>query len=218
MIFVILVCVAAWERTRGPYRSHALLVALIGFIAAGISVFVSVIPPIVLEFETSPDQEIRVFGGLTTFPFTLQQHRDYSQGLFHYEIVVGWPDGVPIYANTPFDDQGEFIHWTHLWFTIVLGMYVLIGIPLSAPIIFALEKYIHSGKYKSSEWKRGPPKEYLQRLIIPLAIFGLSVVLIFALSKYHFPFIQGLTLAVLGWILCICFSVVPTSINSNEEN
>ena len=217
MIFVILVCVVAWERTRGPYRSHALLVTFIGLIAAGISVLVSSIPPIVLEFETNPNQEIRVFGGLSTFPFTLQQHRDYNQNLFHYEIVLGWPDGISIYAGTPCDDQSEFIHWTHLWFTIILGMYVLMGIPLSAPIIFALEKYIHSGKYGLYEWKKGPPKAYLLRLMVPLVIFSIGIAMIFSPSVYHFTFVQGLALAFLGWILCICFSVAPTDSQTSEE-
>ncbi|MHA1135568.1 MAG: hypothetical protein ACTSSE_03700 [Candidatus Thorarchaeota archaeon] len=107
-------------------------------LVAGIVLVSSSIGPI-LEIPAESEQTIRVFAP-TAFPFTLQQHRDYNNNMFHYEIVVGWPDGLTIYETIPMDDQGEFILQRHIQTTVVLGLYVISGLALAFPVILAYQR------------------------------------------------------------------------------
>lgn len=223
MIFVILVCVTAWARNRGSRRTRSLLVIFAGFVAAGMSVFVSALPFFVYSYPVSSNITIRVFGGLTTFPFTMQQYRDYDQHLFYYQIVIGWPDGISVYTEAFLDNQSEFILGSHGLTTFILGLYALFSIPLSAPIILALENYEKSEKQKRITWTKGSPVNYLKRLTIPIIIFTLGVILalgIISVSRptgLEFLFAWGLFLPFCGWALFVCLAMAPASLNSTNQ-
>ena len=134
MILAVLVCMYAWKRLRGKLLGRAIRMALIAvFITGMVAITAGSIP--IIEIPTGPNQELRVMPQ-TAFPFTMQQFRDYDTGQFYYRIVVGWPNGFPIYQALPIDDQSEFIIRAHLYVTVLLGEAVSAGLMMSLSVLF----------------------------------------------------------------------------------
>lgn len=93
----------------------------------------------VTEISTGSNQELRVMPP-AAFPFTIQQYRDYDTNQFNYRIVIGWPDGIPIYESVTMDDQSEFIHLAHLSAGLLLGIYQLVGLAALLIVIYLFDR------------------------------------------------------------------------------
>ena len=100
--------------------------AIVGILITGITVAAAASLPII-EIPTGSDQELRVMPP-TAYPFTMQQYRDYNTDQFYYRIVLGWPDGIPLYQGATMDDQSEYIHLAHLGAGVLLGLYMTAGL------------------------------------------------------------------------------------------
>ncbi|TFG32820.1 hypothetical protein EU527_09320 [Candidatus Thorarchaeota archaeon] len=137
MLFVVIACVFAWLRLNGNTSQKLIRIALIGIVISGITVVLSASIPII-SVPLGTEQELRVMPP-TTFPLTMQQYRDYDADLFYYRIVLGWPDGLPVFEGVPFDDQSEFILRAHLNTGILLGGYMIAGLATLLVIIYLLE-------------------------------------------------------------------------------
>ena len=147
MIFVIIACAIAWKYVDGNPVQKTLRIALVGFVVAGISTVLAASLPIT-EITLGSDQELRVMPP-TAFPLTTQQYRDYDTSQFYYRIVIGWPNGVPIFKSVTMDDQSEFIHLAHLNTGILLGEYMMAGLVGILAIIYLFEvRRIKSGSKK----------------------------------------------------------------------
>ncbi len=112
--------------------------ALIAVIITALTAITAGSFPIV-EISTGSNQELRVMPP-TAFPFTMQQYRDYDTSQFYYRIVVGWPNGFPLYEGMAVDDQSEFILRTHLYIALLLGEDISAGLMISLSVLFLLEK------------------------------------------------------------------------------
>jgi len=109
------------------------LVAIVA-IVTGMTIITAASIPIV-AISTGPNQELRVMPP-TAFPITMQQYRDYDLGQFYYRIVIGWPDGIPIYEGVENYDQSEFIHLAHLNTAMLLGAYEIAGVMAILVIVY----------------------------------------------------------------------------------
>ena len=95
-----------------------------------------------IDFYVGTEDVLRVQPP-STFPFTMQQHRDYEAGQFFYRIVIGWPDGLPVYEFPQSPDQSEFIHLQYYVCTILLAFLSMGGVVLALPIIWVLNRIDH---------------------------------------------------------------------------
>ena len=176
MIFVVLACVVARNRLQGKLSEKALGIAIIAVVIAGMTVITAGSIPVV-EIPTSPNQELRVMPP-TAFPLTMQQHRDYDSNQFYYRIVLGWPDGIPIYEGVATDDQSEFIHFTHLYMIVLLGEYLAVGTMMVLAVVLLLElRRRNQDQNETSDFN----VNYMIKLFIPVAIFSIS------LTMFLFP-------------------------------
>lgn len=130
LILVALVGILAWKYLDGSFVKRAIKLFLITTLVTGLSVVPTGTILVEIPLGSNPvifhSPVMRVMPP-TTFPFTMQQYRDYDLNQFYYRIVIGWPDGIPIYEGGPMDDQSEYIHLAHLQTTILLGAYVFVG-------------------------------------------------------------------------------------------
>ena len=126
MILVIVACFLAWRYFSNGPTQKIMRIAIVGLIMTGITTAIAASLPIT-EVPIGSTQELRVMPP-TAFPFTMQQYRDYDSNQFYYRIVLGWPDGIPIFKGTTQDDQSEYIHLAHLNTGILLGEYMLVGL------------------------------------------------------------------------------------------
>ena len=121
----------------GEGRKKIIQIATIGILATGILTTAAASLPIV-TVSTGVNQELRVMPP-TEFPLTMQQYRDYDTHQFNYRIVLGWPDGFPIYESMLIDDQSEFIHITHIVAAAFLGIYQFTSLMVIIGLIYILE-------------------------------------------------------------------------------
>lgn len=122
----------------------------------------------VIEISTGPNQELRVMPP-TAYPFTMQQHRNYDTNQFYYRIVIGWPDGLPIYEGLEVDDQSEFIHQTHFYIAILLGEDISAGLMMSLSVLFFFEKRRNR--------ENGGLKENIAQLFLPVSVFSIALLM-----------------------------------------
>lgn len=178
LIIAVIVCVLAWKRLNSKPAKRAFEMATIAMLAIAITAFTAGSIPII-EIPTGLNQELRVMPP-TAFPLTMQQHRNYDTNQFYYRIVVGWPNGVPIYEGPEVDDQSEFIHQTHYYTAILLGEDISAVLMMALSLFFLLE-----GRKDSS--KRSQRKR-ITRIILAASIFLLSFVLY--LFPHHLAYIS----------------------------
>jgi hypothetical protein len=142
MLVPILVPIIVWRRYRRQPEKQETYTFVLGFLTLVVTVVTGAFLPIV-DVPIDSDQTLRVFPP-TTFPFTMQQYRDYSTDQFHYRIVLGWPDGYPVYELESEDDQGHLIRQQHIQCAVELGSYMLVGVLLSGLAIMASEFLIRA--------------------------------------------------------------------------
>ncbi len=138
LIFVIITCALAWKYFSSGSNQKMLRITIVGIIIAGVTTAVAASLP-VTEISTGSNQELRVMPP-AAFPFTIQQYRDYDTNQFNYRIVIGWPDGIPIYESVTMDDQSEFIHLAHLSAGLLLGIYQLVGLAALLIVIYLFDR------------------------------------------------------------------------------
>jgi len=92
-----------------------------------------------IDFYVGTEEVLRVQPP-GSFPFTMQQYRDYEAGQFFYRIVIGWPDGQPVYEFPQSPDQSEFMHAQHYACTIILAFLSMGGAVMALPIIWFLNR------------------------------------------------------------------------------
>ncbi len=136
MIIVALTCFLVWKHQRGNIAKRIDVLVAISVLVTGLTFITAASPPMV-EIPTGPNQELRVMPP-TAFPFTMQQYRNYDLDQFYYRIVIGWPDGIPIYEGVANDDQSEFIHFAHLYTAMFLGAYMVVGLMVILVIVYLL--------------------------------------------------------------------------------
>ncbi len=134
MIVVAFACIFVWKHRRGNIAKRLDVLVAVAVLVTGLTFITAVFPPIV-EIPTGPNQELRVMPP-TAFPFTMQQYRDYDSDQFNYRIVIGWPDGVPIFEGVTTDDQSEFIHLAHFYTAMILGAYMVVGLTVILTIVY----------------------------------------------------------------------------------
>ena len=138
MIFVAIVCLLVWKSVQGERKSRLIRVGVVGVLITGLVAITAASLPM-MEIPTGPDQELRVMPP-AGFPFTMQQFRDYDTNQFTYRIVLGWPDGIPLFEGMLTDDQSEYIHLAHLVTAEILTVYLLIGTVIVLGSIYILER------------------------------------------------------------------------------
>jgi hypothetical protein len=179
LIIAVIVCVLAWKRLDSKSIKRAFEIATIAMLAITFTAITAGSIPII-EIPTGPNQELRVMPP-TAFPLTMQQHRNYDTNQFYYRIVIGWPDGVPIYKGLEVDDQSEFIHQTHYYTAIQLGEDISACLMMALSLFFLLEGRKDSSK--KSQRKR------ITRFILVASVFLLSFVLY--ILPHHLAYISA---------------------------
>ncbi len=192
MIFVVLACIIAWNRPNKTIVNKALRITIIAVLVTGLVAITAGSFPIV-EIPTGSNQELRVMPP-TAYPFTVQQSRNYDTNQFSYRIVIGWPDGLPIFQSLAMDDQSEFIHLTHLYFAVLLGEYIVTGsLMVIAGLVFIEQLRRIKDKDKTSHISGN----YLLSFIITLVILSISII------KLVYPTVLSFLPSLI--ILDICF-------------
>ena len=212
MFVILLVCLGAWVHLGRRYRNRSKMVIVIGVVTVVVTVLTASLGPII-DYPLGSNQALRVFLP-TTYPFTMQQYRNYDASSFYYRIVVGWPDGVQIYSHEPTPDQGEFIRIQHFLTTAVLSGYVAIGLLVSIPIIIVWEE---RSRRNSEDVVVKPSSligEYIIRLVVALIIISMGLLMVFAphlvpIVPEHIVFGIGLTITFAGWVLYVCSALLP---------
>ncbi|MFQ5834114.1 MAG: hypothetical protein ACE5H4_15525 [Candidatus Thorarchaeota archaeon] len=144
------------------------------------------------EFQVDTERMLRVQPP-GAFPFTMQQYRDYEADQFFYRIVIGWPDGRPVYEFPQSPDQSEFIHLQHYACTIMLAFLSMGGLFLALPIIWALNRMDHDLAEPSD--------------VPVVVIFG--VVEVFLLVLVFRMFAMGALLHLIGGLVAFTFALYP---------
>lgn len=134
MIIVALACYLVWKQERGNIAKRIDVLVAVAVLVTGLTFITAVSPPIV-EIPTGPNQELRVMPPFA-FPFTMQQYRNYDLQQFYYRIVIGWPDGIPIYEGVATDDQSEFMHFAYFYTAILLGGHMVVGLMVIIVIVY----------------------------------------------------------------------------------
>ena len=212
MLVVMLVCVGTWMRLGKSYPHRIIVVVVLGIVAVGATTLTASIPPIT-DYPVSQDQALRVFPP-TAFPFTLQQHRDYDAGLFHYRIVLGWPDGLQVFAFNPTSDWSEFMRFQLALAKLVLGGCLAIGLLFSVPVILGLEKYYWVGRESTRAEKARLLDKRFIGVLFSLVLMGIGYTLMWidkvvSIMPGYIAYNSGLTIIFLGWGLFVCFAVLP---------
>lgn len=212
MLVVMLVCVGAWMRLGKSYPRRIIVVVVLGIVAVGATTLTGSIPPIT-DYPMGQDQALRVYPP-TAFPFTLQQHRDYDAGLFHYRIVLGWPDGLQVFAFNPRSDQSEYMAFQKALATLVLGGCLAIGLLFSVPVILGLEKYSGVGRESTRAEKASLLDKRFIGILFSLVLMGIGSTLMWidkvvSIMPGYIAYNSGLTIIFLGWVLFVCFAVLP---------
>lgn len=183
MILVVLACVIAWARIGRRMTERVVGALLACLLVSGMTAIIAGSVPVV-EIPTGPNQELRVMPP-TAFPLAIQQHRDYDTDQFYYRIVLGWPDGIPVYQTVPTDDQSHLIRWTGFGMMVVLGLWMLLGGMLTVAFMSALQWRRNICKH--NERAKGNRRKLL--LMVSLSTFSASFLL------YRFagmpPFLPG---------------------------
>jgi len=212
MLVVMLVCVGTWMRLGKSYPHRIIVVVVLGIVAVGATTLTGSIPPIT-DYPMSQDQALRVYPP-TAFPFTLQQHRDYDAGLFHYRIVLGWPNGLQVFAFNPTSDQSEFMHFQKALATLVLGGCLAIGLLFSVPVILGLEKYYWVSRESTRAEKASLLDKRFIGILFSLILMGIGFTLmwidkVISIMPGYIAYYSGITIIFLGWGLFVCFAVLP---------
>jgi len=127
----------AWKLIQGEGRKKIIRMGIVGILITGaVTVTAGSLP--VVSVSTGVDQELRVMPP-AGFPLTMQQYRNYESNQFDYRIVLGWPDGLPIYESMLIDDQSEFIHVAHLVTATYLGLLLLTNLAIILGLIYIFE-------------------------------------------------------------------------------
>lgn len=211
MIFVVLACAVAWKRLQGKLDQRVVCITIIAVLVAGMTVVTAGSIPVV-SIPAGPNQELRVMSP-TSFPFTMQQYRDYDSDQFYYRIVIGWPDGIPIYEGVANDDQSEFIHLAHLNIALFLGAYVAAGTIMMLALVFLLElRKRNQDQNDTSDFN----VNYLIKFIIPILIFSISLTMflfpeVFSFLPSHIIFGIGFWGLFVGLGVCLLFLFIPNS-------
>ncbi|MFW9808496.1 MAG: hypothetical protein ACFFE6_03855 [Candidatus Thorarchaeota archaeon] len=171
MIFVVLACIIAWNRQNNTIVNKTLRITIIAVLVTGLVAITSGSFPIV-EIPAGSNQELRVMPP-SAYPFTMQQYRDYDTNQFYYRIVIGWPDGLPIFQSLAMDDQSEFINLTHLYIGVLLGEYIVTG---SLMVIAGLVFFEQLKRIKDQVKTSYLSGNYLLSFIISLAILSISII------------------------------------------
>ncbi|MHA2322149.1 MAG: hypothetical protein ACXACG_10895 [Candidatus Thorarchaeota archaeon] len=179
MILPVIVCILAWNRVQGKLFERALGISLVAVLITGLTVATAGSIP-VIEIPTGPNQELRVMP-FTAFPFTMQQHRNYDTNQFYYRIVIGWPNGPPIYEGLEVDDQSEFIHQTHFYTAILLGEDIAAGLLMSLSVLFVSQR---RQKRENDDLKQ----RNIAQLLLPMSIFSLSLFLF--IFSHHLSYVS----------------------------
>jgi len=212
VIFIVLSCFVVWSRMRGKLIEKTIGLTIIAVLLTGMTVITAGSIPVV-EIPTGLNQELRVMPP-TAFPFTMQQFRDYDANQFYYRIVIGWPNGIPIYEGIAMDDQSEFIHLAHLHVGVLLGEYVSAGIMMTLAVIFLFE--LQRRKQDQDETNDINVK-FLVKFSIPVIIFSISFVLflfpeVLSFLPGHFIFAIGFWGMFVGFGAFLFFLFIPNSI------
>jgi len=129
----------AWKSIQGEGRKKFIYIGIVGILITGLVTIAAGSLPVV-TVSTGVDQELRVMPP-AGFPFTMQQYRNYDTNQFNYRIVLGWPDGFPIFESVLTDDQSEFIHIAHLVTATYLGLYLFSSLVVILGLIYIFERY-----------------------------------------------------------------------------
>lgn len=178
MIIPVIVCILAWNRLQGRLVERAFGMAIVAVLITGLTAATAGSIP-VIEISTGPNQELRVMP-FTAFPFTMQQHRNYDTNQFYYRIVIGWPNGPPIYEGLEVDDQSEFMHQTHFYTAILLGE------DISAGLMMALSLFFHREGRRNR--KHMTLRDMITQIILPASIFFLAIILY--MLPHHLAYIS----------------------------
>ncbi len=164
MLLAFAACTLVWFYIRRASRN--LVYELMVFGAA--IVYLCIYPDALvypIDIVVNSDEAYRVSFSFT-YPFTMEQYRNYEANLFYYLIRFGSHDGIVLFQFPATPDQGEFIHLQHNFSAGVLGLLTMIG-PLLVFILSYIEARIRSPSRSKSA----------KRIIIPLFLMQVPIVL-----------------------------------------
>lgn len=145
MILVILVCLVSWKIFQGDsseifnWRKEVPRFAVYVLLITGLIVVSAASLPIV-QIPINSNQELWVMPP-TAFPFTLQEIRYFSDDSVLCRVVIGWPDGIPIYERGPFHDVSGIVFYEHLVGATVIAAFLY---PVAIAILALL--YLQSNR------------------------------------------------------------------------
>ncbi|TFF96698.1 hypothetical protein EU546_00880 [Candidatus Thorarchaeota archaeon] len=158
LFVVIVVVVVAWFLVRDAERHHLTVLLLAGLLSTYI-VSVLAYMPTITEITIGVEEELRL-GLPAAYPFSVQQYRDYAEGVFSYSIVLGWPRGLPVIQFPLYDDQSEFIRAEAYYSGLMLG---ILGLALMATVVVLLFVF---DRYRTPQSKSRLKPDYL--VLVPL--------------------------------------------------
>ena len=200
MILAVIVLAITWKHLKSTSINRAIKMALVAVVITAFTAITAGSFPIV-EISTGSNQELRVMPP-TAFPFTMQQYRDYDTSQFYYRIVVGWPNGLPLYEGMAVDDQSEFILRTHLYIAVLLGEDISAGLMISLSVLSFIEKRRE--------------QERITQLGSPLVV--LSVAVLFFIIPDLLSFVSpSLWFRIVFWGLFVFIGVYALSLTMSEK-
>ncbi|MHA2262517.1 MAG: hypothetical protein ACXAEN_09030 [Candidatus Thorarchaeota archaeon] len=211
MIFVVLACVFAWKRLQGELIERAVGIAIISVLVTGMTVITAGSVPVAVV-RTGPNEVLRVMPP-TAVPFTMQQYRNYDTNTFYYRIVIGWPNGIPIYEGMEIDDQSEYIIPAHLYVAVLLGAYMAAGTVMALAVVFLLGlRRRNQDQNETNDFNLN----YLVKFFKIGAIFSISLAMflfpdVFPFLPSRFIFEIGFWGLFVGLGVCIFFLFMPNS-------
>ena len=134
MLFAIIIVVILWLVFRKMKITWTLGLLAVGFMVAYLLTIGVGMGPLT-EIQVGVDEVLRVSPPLS-FPFTQQQYRDYSSGTFYYRIVLGWPNGNPVFEFSPQEDQSHFIHAQNYLTLGYIGLISLTGVIITIFVLW----------------------------------------------------------------------------------
>jgi len=164
-------CVLVWIYIRQKSRNH--IYELVVFGAA--FVYLCIVPTALIspfQIVVNSDEVYRAFSSLT-YPFTMEQYRNYDANLFYYLIRLGSHDG-PVFIQFPATQyQGEFIHSQHHFSVAVLGLLTMLGPMLVVILSYVMDRFSSPLSYESTT-----------RIIFPLFIVQVLIIIVMIVSYF----------------------------------
>ncbi len=121
---MIVIVVVAWLLASESNTERIVVSLSVGLVTSYIVAVLASFPPI-MTIPLAENEVTRTFSPIA-YPFSIQQYRNYDANLFSYSVIVGWPEGFPLFELGLQEDQSHLIHGAHYFSGLFLGLVLLV--------------------------------------------------------------------------------------------